>query len=171
MIISSEYILKLYQYHYFANWLYLDTAMTLTPEQLYKDQGHSWGSVHEILLHMTNAEWIWLQRWKGNSPMSLPGKQDFPGLSEVRVRWQGIEQSVMAFIQELKTSDLAQEITYCNTQGITYTLPLWQLMIHVPNHATHHRGELAAIFAIMNVPHKEDDMLYYFLSQSQQRAL
>lgn len=171
MIITPEYILQLYQYHYYANRLYIDTAMTLTSEQIHRDQGQSWGSVHEILLHMSNAEWIWLQRWRGYSPSSLPVKQDFPSLPEVITRWHGIEQDVMAYIHGLKTPDLEQEITYRSTQGISYHLPLWQLMVHVPNHATHHRGELAAIFALMAVPHKEDDMLYYFLSQSHQRAL
>ncbi|MBI4772019.1 MAG: damage-inducible protein DinB, partial [Chloroflexi bacterium] len=30
------------------------------------------------------------------------------------------------------------------------------------NHSNHHRGELAAMLALLNVPHPEDDMLYYF---------
>jgi hypothetical protein len=46
---------------------------------------------------------------------------------------------------------------------------LWQMMAHVPNHNTHHRSELAAMFATMDVPHPEDETVQYFLIKSGQR--
>ncbi|MGH2521990.1 MAG: DinB family protein [Anaerolineales bacterium] len=36
-------------------------------------------------------------------------------------------------------------------------------MLHVANHGTHHRGELAAMLALLNAPHPEDDLLDYFI--------
>jgi uncharacterized damage-inducible protein DinB len=41
-------------------------------------------------------------------------------------------------------------------------------MAHLANHGTHHRGELAAMFAMLAAPHPEDDWLIYLLSQSGQ---
>ncbi|HLB46153.1 MAG TPA: DinB family protein [Anaerolineales bacterium] len=34
-------------------------------------------------------------------------------------------------------------------------------MLHLANHGTHHRGELAAMLALMDVPHPEDDLILY----------
>jgi uncharacterized damage-inducible protein DinB len=39
---------------------------------------------------------------------------------------------------------------------------LWQLLGHVANHGTHHRGELAAMFAMMEAPHPEEDWYFFF---------
>jgi uncharacterized damage-inducible protein DinB len=44
-------------------------------------------------------------------------------------------------------------------------------MVHVVNHGTHHRGELAAIYASMGIPHPEEEVNQYFLFQSGQRSM
>jgi uncharacterized damage-inducible protein DinB len=36
-------------------------------------------------------------------------------------------------------------------------------MAHLSNHGTYHRGELAAMFAMMNAPHPEEDWYLYYL--------
>jgi uncharacterized damage-inducible protein DinB len=41
-------------------------------------------------------------------------------------------------------------MSYSNFKG-EFHVPLWQMLMHVPNHETHHRGELAAMFALMDV--------------------
>ena len=41
--------------------------------------------------------------------------------------------------------------------------------MHIPNHETHHRGELAGMFALMNVAHPEDEVIQYFLDLSGQK--
>jgi uncharacterized damage-inducible protein DinB len=168
-MIQTDYLFQLYQYHYWANLQVLATAAILTPEQLFRPQGHSWGSVYGILFHMTNAEWIWLQRWKGFSPPSLPAPDQFPDLESVRTRWEGLESEITAYISAQDSTSLQREVQYTNTSGMKYHLPLWQMMVHVPNHGTHHRGELAAMFAQMEIDHSEEDWLYYFLSISKQR--
>jgi uncharacterized damage-inducible protein DinB len=48
-------------------------------------------------------------------------------------------------------------------------VPLYQMLMHVANHETHHRGELAAMFALMNVPHPEEEVIQYFLNSSGQK--
>ena len=44
-----------------------------------------------------------------------------------------------------------------------------QMLAHLANHETHHRGELAAMFALMNVAHPEDEVIQYFLDLSGQK--
>ena len=74
-----------------------------------------------------------------------------------------------AFVKAQTPDTLLAEIGYTNTRGENFHLPLWQMMLHVPNHNTHHRGELAAIYALMGVEHAEEDWLHYFLQKSGQR--
>jgi uncharacterized damage-inducible protein DinB len=41
-------------------------------------------------------------------------------------------------------------------------------MGHLANHGTHHRGELAAMFALLEAAHPEEDWYLYFLGKSGQ---
>ena len=59
--------------------------------------------------------------------------------------------------------------TSTNFRAETFRVPLWQMLMHLANHETHHRGELAAMFALMDVPHPEDEVIQYFLDRSGQK--
>jgi uncharacterized damage-inducible protein DinB len=111
---------------------------------------------------------MWPQRWRGETGTFLDPK-DFPSIASLREYWVDIENKMRELIADQTEASLLREITFTNPKGQTFTLPLWQMIVHVPNHNTHHRGELAAMFALMNVPHPEEEVVQYFLVKSGQR--
>ena len=164
----KQYLETLYDYNYWANKRYLAVAETLTEEQLFRRQGHSWDSVQAVLVHMMSSERMWPQRWRGEQGTFLDAK-DFPTITSVREYWVEIESHMRTFIVEQTEKSLLREVTFINPKGQTFTLPLWQMVVQPPNHNTHHRGELAAMFALMNIPHPEEEIVQYFLVKSGQR--
>jgi len=165
----KEYLQHLYDYTYWANHRYLAVAEGLTGEQLHHIHGHSWGDVHAMFVHMLSSEWVWLQRWNGASPKSHLNKDAFPTLASVKERWAEVEAEMRAFTEAHTEESLQSVIKYHNFSGETFRVPLWQMLMHVANHETHHRGELAAMFALMNVPHPEEEVIQYFLNLSGQK--
>lgn len=164
----KSYLEHLYDYNYWANKRYLAVAETLTEEQLFRKQGHSWDSVQAVLVHMMSSERMWPQRWRGETGRFLDPK-DFPTIPSLREYWLDVEKNMRTFLTEQTDESLLREITYTNPKGETFTLPLWQMVVQPPNHNTHHRGELAAMFALMNVQHPEEEIVQYFLVTSGQR--
>jgi uncharacterized damage-inducible protein DinB len=164
-----EYIEHVYEYGRWANRRYLDVAEGITDEQLHGEQGHSWGSVHSVFVHMMSSETVWLKRWHGDSPKAHLDPKDFPSLRILRDQWTAVENQMREFIQQQTEDSLASPMSYSNFSGETFRVPLWQMMMHVPNHETHHRGELAAMFALMNVAHPEEEVIQYFLDLSGQK--
>jgi uncharacterized damage-inducible protein DinB len=164
----KEYLQELYKFNYWANKRYLAVAESLTEEQLFRKQGHSWDSVQAVLVHMMSSERMWPQRWRGEKAGFLDPK-DFPAIASIREYWVDVEKNMRAFLAEQTEEFLLRDVTYTNPKGETFTLPLWQMMVQPPNHNTHHRGELAAMFALMNVPHPEEEIVQYFLVKSGQR--
>lgn len=164
----KEYLGQLYDYNYWANKRYLDVAETLDEEQLFRKQGHSWDSVHAVFVHMMSSERMWGQRARGEKAEFLDAK-DFPTVASIREYWVDVEKNMRAFIMEQSDESLMRDITYINPKGETFTLPVWQMVVQPPNHNTHHRGELAAMFALMNIPHPEEEIVQYFLIQSGQK--
>ena len=164
-----EYLARAYDYMYWANGRYLDVAAGLADQQLHQLQGHSWGSVHSVLVHMMSSETVWLRRWRGEAAQAHLDPRDFPTLSALRERWRVVEREMREFVGKQTSESLALPITYSNFRGETFRVPLWQMLMHVPNHETHHRGELAAMFALMNVAHPEEEVIQYFLNASGQK--
>jgi uncharacterized damage-inducible protein DinB len=162
-MLLPEYFANLYDYNHWANQRVLDAAESLNEEQLFQELGKSWGSVHHTLVHMMNAEWIWLERWKGTSPREWLPFDDFPSVDAIRSYWAGITRDLLSFVEKLTPESLRLTLSYTNSRGIAHQAPLWLLMGHLVNHGTHHRGELTAMFALLEVPHKENDFYYYYL--------
>ncbi|MBI3241224.1 MAG: DinB family protein [Chloroflexi bacterium] len=158
---SLSAIKMLYDYNHWANAKMLTACEALTIDQWDRDLGYSWGSVHGLLTHMFAAETVWLARWQGNSPQALRQAADFPTYRDLRRAWEKLDAEINLFIDSCDEKILKQEITYTNTKGESRAFPLGHLMLHLSNHSTHHRGELAAMLAIMGVPHPEDDLLWY----------
>ena len=164
----TSYLQHLYDYNYWANKRYLAVAETLSEEQLFRKQGHSWDSVHAVLVHMMSSERMWPMRWRGETGTFLAPK-DFPTAVSIRDYWVEVERNMRGFLAEQTEQTLIRDVTYTNPKGETFTLPLWQMVVQPPNHNTHHRGELAAMFALMDIPHPEEEVVQYFLVKSGQR--
>jgi len=165
----KSYMHEIVDYSYWANGRYLAVAEGLTEEQLHRSQGHSWGSVHSALVHIMSSESRWLSRWQGVSPRSHLDPADYPRVTTIREAWRDLEGQLRAFLERQEESDLLKPIQYANFKGEQFRVPLWQMWMHVVNHGTHHRGELAAMFALMNVPHPEEEAIQYFLDRSGQK--
>lgn len=164
----NAYFLEIYEYNYWANEAVLAVAESLNPDQFTGQVGPSWSSVRNMLVHIMGAEWIWLSRWQGISPQTMLRGENFQDTRAIRERWQQIEANLRAFLRSLSADQLSEEVPYTTTGGRSYSLKLWQLLAHVANHGSHHRGELADMFTLLNVSHPQDDMNAYFLQASGQ---
>jgi len=165
----KDYLRQAYDYMYWATGRYFAVAEGLAADQLHQMHGQSWGDVHATLVHMMSSEWVWMQRWHGLSPKGHLDKAEYPTLAALKKRWGEIEAEMRAFIDQQTEESLQSALTYTNFRGETFKVPLWQMLAHIVNHETHHRGELASMYALMSVDHPEDEMIQYFLNASGQK--
>ena len=112
----KEYLQELYEYNYWANKRYLAVAESLTEEQLFRKQGHSWDSVHAVLVHMMSSERMWPQRWRGEKGSFLDPK-DFSTVASIREYWVEVERNMRDFIAEQTEESLQRSVTYTNPKG------------------------------------------------------
>jgi uncharacterized damage-inducible protein DinB len=169
MTFTISTVKLLYDYHYWANARMLNACEALTPDQWGRSHGHSWGSVHGMLTHMLAAETIWLSRWKGTSPTILLKPEEVPTLADVRRVWAEWETELRRFLESCDDTQLNSPLSYRTTRGDPQSEMLGVLMLHLANHGTHHRGELAAMLTLLNVPHPEDDLILYARAKQKQK--
>jgi uncharacterized damage-inducible protein DinB len=148
---SLTLIRDLYDYHRWANRRLYDVAAALGEDVCGRDVGKqfSYPTLTRMFGHLYGADRVWLSRWKGTSPTSLPGAE-FATLAAVRSRWDELEAEQRAFVDVLTDADLIRVVEYKNTEGKAFRLPLGPLLQHVANHATHHRSEIATMVTMLS---------------------
>lgn len=164
-----DLIRGLYEYHWWANRRLVDHAVTLGELACGRDLGpqFSFPNVRRLLAHIYGADWVWLARWKGSSPTALPGA-DITSLAELRQRWDETEREQRAYLDALNPADLGRLIGYRATDGRPHRLPLWPLLLHGANHATHHRSEVATMMTmIAGSPPPTDLVVYHYARTGQ----
>ena len=158
---TDEYV-ELFAYNHWATQRMLDAAASLTETQLLQDLGSSFPSVRDTLVHIMSAEWVWLSRWQGVSPTSMPDQWKPFLLDEIREQWAAIDADMQAFVHNLQDGDLDRLVSYRNIAGEPFTTPLSQMLRHVVNHATYHRGQITTMLRQLGVTPPSTDLIAYY---------
>ncbi len=152
---------RLYAYTRWANAHMLDACATLDAESLVRDMDTSFGSVLGTLEHLFGADWIWLERWNGRIPSGFPAKGTHGTVDSLRAAWTMLEDERTRFLSTLDEAKLAEPLRYRNTRGDAFAYPLGQLLMHVSNHATYHRGQVMQSVRQLGGTVKTTDYLYW----------
>jgi uncharacterized damage-inducible protein DinB len=159
---TPEEVRILYDYNAWANHRQLNAASALTPEQFIEPLGSSFSSVRDTLAHICGAEWIWLERFQGRSPSSLPDTTQFKDVSSLRAHWDELEGRLLKFVRELKQTDLDRVFEYKTLKFGVYKNPLWQSMQHVVNHGTYHRGQITTMLRQHGAQPILTDLMHFY---------
>jgi uncharacterized damage-inducible protein DinB len=88
----------LFDYNSWANARMFSAAEALTAEQLGAPVVSSFPSLIATLAHMVETEWVWLRRWRGESPAASPAWADEPSLRELKAQLGAIEAERASFL-------------------------------------------------------------------------
>jgi uncharacterized damage-inducible protein DinB len=159
-----DYFRHLIDFHYWARDRVMAAAGALSEEHYSRSMGNSFSSVRETLNHVYLAEWIWHSRWNGVSPTEFP-MVELPDLATLHERWLEMEGKVRAYIDEAAVGEMGlnRVIPYRLLNGTESASPLWQMVAHVVNHATYHRGQVTTLLRQLGAPPpKSTDMITFF---------
>jgi uncharacterized damage-inducible protein DinB len=148
---SRELITSLYDYHRWANRKLFDEALARGEEAVERDMGPQWSfpSVRKMFAHIYGADAVWLGRWRGAPLSKIPGA-DLPSMRALRQTWDAFEAEQGAYIGALSEADIARVLEYKNQSGVPQRAPLWRLVQHIVNHATHHRSEISTMLTLIS---------------------
>lgn len=111
----------------------------------------------ELFSHMLNAHNLWNARITGKKP-----KYDIWQLHEVS-QWADIhyENQRASFEITSNADDFEKRIDYENSEGRLFTNTLQDLLFHIINHSTHHRGQIATDFRRNELTPQPMDYVFY----------
>jgi uncharacterized damage-inducible protein DinB len=160
----------LYDYHFWANRRLFEVAQALPTGDCDREMGAHFSepTVQRMLGHIYGADRLWLSRWIGVSPTRPPGV-DITQLDVLRRHWDELEAEQRAFVEGLREADLERVVEFRLIDGRAFRLALWPLLQHVPNHATHHRSELATMLTLISGSPPDSGIATYHYERTGQR--
>jgi uncharacterized damage-inducible protein DinB len=147
---SKIFIMKKNLEHYTAYNLWANNEMIkcveqITVEQLHQTIESSFNSVFKTILHIWDAEYIWLQRMQGNSINDWPSKMmDKEGFSTNA--FLSNSASFNDFVENADQSFIDRLCDYTNLKGEKLSTPFGTIVMHCMNHSTYHRGQLVTMY-------------------------
>jgi len=121
-------------------WLYNKWANTTVIDSLKQNQDPVPASCLRLLSHITNAQIIWLNRINGvPSPVGVWDEH----ILEVCEKNHALFSTGIAQSLDDERKGTMIKITYKNTQNVVFTDTLMDILLHVFNHGTYHRAQIA----------------------------
>jgi len=117
-----------------------------------------------LLSHLLRAERVWLGRLRGTPDAALP-LWETDALGVCRERITANTAAFEAALSDIGAFDPSTTISYTTTQGAPYRTPVRDILSHVFNHSTHHRGQIALLVREAGqTPHPLDYIAYVRLA-------
>ena len=148
----SEHFRELADYNCWANRrLYADAA-SLSPADWQRHVGIFFGSLHGTLNHLLLADRIWMRRLTGIG--EHPDRLDailYDDPAELALAREAEDARILGFTDGLDETALEDAIAYTTTAGRPHRQKRSDILAHLFNHQTHHRGQAHAALTILGI--------------------
>lgn len=141
----KDLLLSYARYNQWANKRICDFLLQLDEEKLNDEIVSSFSSILKTCAHVLGAEAIWVMRLHGTSPSAPPAKYEEMQMSEIATLWHSKSQEIIDYIESKSESELIQMLSYKNLAGQSFTNSIRDIMQHVINHGTYHRGQIVTM--------------------------
>jgi uncharacterized damage-inducible protein DinB len=138
-------------YHLWANSVLTSRIQKLPAEQYTQTVNSSFPTLLATLLHEWDAESIWWQRMKLQEQVVRPsdgftGDMDaaIKGLLNQSRQWQ-------EWVQQAQEHMLEHEFIYQTSRKEKFKQPVFQVLLHLFNHGTYHRGQVVTMLRLLGV--------------------
>ena len=161
MPLSVEDLRDHVSYSAWASQRLVHAASELSEAELLRDFQTSDHSVLGTLVHTFAADRLWLTRLQKSPRPQYSSEEDYH-LSVLQTEWPEVYRQWDALLKGLSDEQAWADFTYQDLRGNVWTQPIWQLVLHVVNHATHHRGQVSGFLRTMGrVPPVLDLVVFY----------
>ena len=146
------------RYNRWANDRLYRMAGALPDEAYRKNVGAYFGTLHGTLNHLLVADRIWMRRLTGSG--DHPDKLNATVCDELpslRIAREREDARIVSFVDGLEEAQLETQWDYRTLNGTPQRQPIREILAHLFNHQTHHRGQAHMILTVLGV--REPDPL------------
>lgn len=147
----KEILNHLSAYNFWANQLLLEAINQLPEEKQRQEVASSFSTVYKTVLHMWSAESIWWQRRKLLERLYIPAENFNGDMRELSSQLLNQNKQWNEWIAAANEHQLQHVFQYQNSKKEQFKQPVYQMLMHVFNHGTYHRGQLVNMLRQLGV--------------------
>jgi uncharacterized damage-inducible protein DinB len=147
----KELLLQFSAYHLWANQLLLDGISQLPEEKQNQEIVSSFPTLYKTVLHIWDAESIWWQRLKLQERINIPSETFKGTMKELGNNLLQQNKQWNEWIENAQTHMLEHVFQYQNSKREQFKQPTYQMLLHLFNHGTYHRGQLVTMLRELGV--------------------
>ncbi len=139
----KELLLQYARYNVWANKQIIDSVFKLEEADVDREINSSFNTIRKTVYHVWSAEYVWLQRLQlVEHPLWVAG--DFDGTFEAAcIDWQRVSGELVQFAKkQFDDRSFGHVVQYHDLKKHPHKTPVSEIMLHVFNHSTYHRGQL-----------------------------
>lgn len=144
-------IQKHLNYHSWANGKLAEILNGVDETILDTEVKSSFNTVRKTLYHMWDAEVIWMRRIKGEEVNAWPSQHFTGSIKEALSLLQEHSKMMAEFFKDKDSAFLERKLAYKNMKGLEFTTPIEEIMFHLVNHASFHRGQMVTMLRELGV--------------------
>ena len=145
MDLARSTTLRHLEYHAWATAKTFESVAPLSHEELLRDMRTSHSSVWGTLKHIYQADAIWLRRLSGEETAKLSDADEVSDLPGLQKSWQVIQARLIELAGSLNGADWTRVVEYRFLSGEEARSPIYEILLHVVNHGTYHRGQIVTM--------------------------
>ena len=163
-MITAEWVAMMARYNAWQNDWMLNACDALDDAVRRQDRGLFFGSIHGTLSHILWGDHMWLNRFTGGDAPQVRQRDSGHYVEDWNDLRAERERTDAALGQW--AADVGQDFLdgayrwYSGSAQAEMSRPMAQIVVHLFNHQTHHRGQVHATLTKLGVPTKDTDLFY-----------
>ncbi len=144
-----------------ADEIMLAALLKVPADKVGVDLGSSFKSLLDTLNHVYLAELVWFKRIQGENARlaDLPVPASPDALAKA---WPDLHRQWLEWAQSLGTGGWPETFTFRNNAGAELLVPYWQIVMHVVNHGSYHRGQFTTLLRQSGLQPPGTDLLLFY---------
>lgn len=139
-------------FNYWANQRLVDTILAIPEGAGTAETPSSFNSLQKTLLHIWDAESGWWQRLRLQERLELPGKKFTGDLQDAASGLLQQSKTWEEWVKQASPNALDHVIQFHTNKRELVKIKTCQLLLHVFNHSTYHRGQLVTMLHQLGYP-------------------
>lgn len=161
---GNEFLVQMFKYNKWANSRYRKVLRTIPMEDLKVNT--EYGLLLDRIVHIFASYEMWHKRLHNESPNEVIKSSDFANWHELESKWVQMDDLLINYVSTVSKNVIDETVSYTSLDGRNFTRKREDILFHLVQHPTYHRGQLSSFFKHSDLPNFPATDVVVFLTAS-----
>ena len=147
---KKEFLIQMFKYNKWANSRYRTVLRSISMADLRIET--EYGLLLERIIHIFASYEMWHKRLHNQSPAEVIKSTDFSNWTELENKWIEMDDLLIEYLSVVSQDLLGETVSYTSLDGREFTRKREDILFHLIQHPTYHRGQLSSYFKHSELP-------------------